>query len=270
MGVGVDVPRHRQARRRQRCAHPARAAEGLGGQQPGRAGDGARRPSRRSSRSSTTRRTAAARGSRSPTSSCWPACAGVEQAAENAGIDVEVPFAPGRTDASQEQTDVDSFAVLEPTADGFRNYLRAGHRRPAEQLLVDRARLLTLSAPEMTVLVGGLRVLGANHDGSDVGVLTERPGALTNDYFVNLLDLGHDVAADVRAPRRRSRAAIARPARLKWTGSRADLVVRLALPAARARRGLRERRRAAEVRGRLRGRVDQGDEPGPLRPRLRT
>ena len=116
-------------------------------------------------------------------------CAAVEQAAKNAGHDVEVPFAPGRTDASQEQTDVESFVVLEPPADGFRNYLGNGHEEPAEQRLVDKARLLTLSAPEMTVLVGGLRVLKANHDGSELGVLTTRPEALTNDFFVNLLDL---------------------------------------------------------------------------------
>jgi catalase-peroxidase len=115
-------------------------------------------------------------------------CAAVEQAAKNAGNDVEVPFTPGRTDASQEQTDVESFAVLEPAADGFRNYLRNVNGRPAEQRLVDRAQLLTLSAPEMTVLVGGLRVLAANHDQSDVGVLTTRSESLTNDFFVNLLD----------------------------------------------------------------------------------
>jgi catalase-peroxidase len=114
--------------------------------------------------------------------------AAVEEAARNAGVDVEVPFAPGRTDATQEQTDVDSFAVLEPKADGFRNYLRAGARRPAEQLLVDKARLMTLSAPETTVLVGGLRALGVGQNGSNVGVLTDRVGTLTNDWFVNLLE----------------------------------------------------------------------------------
>ena len=127
------------------------------------------------------------------------------------GVDVEVPFTPGRADASQEQTDVESFAALEPTADGFRNYLGKGHRLPAEYLLVDRANLLTLSAPEMTVLVGGLRVLGANHGGSrQLGVLTDTPGTLTNDFFVNLLDLGTTWTAtstttqdDVRGPRRR-------------------------------------------------------------------
>jgi catalase-peroxidase len=116
-------------------------------------------------------------------------CAAVEQAAKKAGHDVQVPFSPGRTDASEEMTDVDSFAVLEPTADGFRNYLRKGHDRPAEQLLVDRANLLTLTAPEMTVLVGGLRVLNANFGQSELGVFTERPETLTNDFFVNLLEM---------------------------------------------------------------------------------
>ena len=116
-------------------------------------------------------------------------CAAIEQAAKTAGHDVHVPFVPGRTDASSEQTDVDSFAVLEPTADGFRNYSSNGDSRP-EQLLIDRAHMLTLSAPEMTALVGGLRALNANTGQSALGVFTERPGALTNDFFVNLLD--HD------------------------------------------------------------------------------
>ena len=117
-------------------------------------------------------------------------CAAVEAAAKKAGHDVQVPFSPGRTDASQEMTDVESFAVLEPTADGFRNYLRKGDDRPAAELLVDRAHLLTLTAPEMTVLVGGLRVLNANFGQSELGVFTKRPGSLTNDFFVNLLDMG--------------------------------------------------------------------------------
>src|SRR5262249_52331304 len=116
-------------------------------------------------------------------------CAAVEQAARDGGVEVEVPFSPGRTDATQEWTDADSFAALEPTADGFRNYLRQGHPLAAEYLLLDRANLLTLTAPEMTVLVGGLRVLGANHKGSSLGVLTDRPGTLTNDFFVNLLSM---------------------------------------------------------------------------------
>ncbi len=116
-------------------------------------------------------------------------CAGVEQAAANAGSDVTVPFAPGRTDAAQEQTDVESFAVLEPRADGFRNYLREGEKLPPEKLLVERAHMLTLTAPEMTVLVGGMRALGANFGQSSHGVLTDHPGTLTNDFFVNLLDM---------------------------------------------------------------------------------
>jgi len=150
-------------------------------------------------------------------------CAAVERAARKAGHDVQVPFAPGRTDASQEQTDVESFAVLEPTADGFRNYLGPGHTRPAEHLLVDRACLLTLSAPEMTVLVGGLRVLNANYKQSRLGVFTSRPETLTNDFFVNLLDMGTEwrplsAAADVFEGRDRGTGA------LRWTASRVDLV----------------------------------------------
>jgi catalase-peroxidase len=150
-------------------------------------------------------------------------CAAVEQAAKNAGYDIEVPFAPGRTDASQEQTDVESFAVLEPAADGFRNYLGKVQPRQAEHTLVDRASLLTLTAPEMTVLVGGLRVLQANYDRSDLGVLTDRPGALTNDFFVNLLDMGTtwqptSDAEDTFEGRDRGTGE------LKWTGSRFDLV----------------------------------------------
>tara|TARA_B000000460_G_scaffold248350_1_gene225662 strand:- start:9 stop:1736 length:1728 start_codon:yes stop_codon:yes gene_type:complete len=150
-------------------------------------------------------------------------CAAVEGAAKNAGHDLQVPFSPGRTDALQEQTDVDSFAVLEPTADGFRNYLRNGHKRPAEELLVDRAQMLTLSAPEMTVLVGGLRVLNANVGQSELGVFTKRPETLTNDFFVTLLGMntewkkspkcehvfeGRDQGTD----------------ELKWMGTAVDLV----------------------------------------------
>ena len=150
-------------------------------------------------------------------------CAAVERAAKNAGYDAEVPFAPGRSDALQEQTDVESFAVLEPTADGFRNYLGKGLEVPAEGLLVERAHLLTLTAPEMTVLVGGMRVLNANHDGADLGVLTRRPEALTNDFFVNLLDLGTtwqptSDAEETFEGRDRETGE------LKWRGSRVDLV----------------------------------------------
>ena len=139
-------------------------------------------------------------------------CAGVEQAAKKAGVTVKVPFAPGRMDASQEQTDVESFAVLEPLADGFRNYLKGKFAVPAEALLVDKAQLLTLTAPEMTVLVGGLRVLGANAGGSKHGVFTSKPEALTNDFFVNLLDMGTEWKPTSEA-RECSKGATARPAR---------------------------------------------------------
>jgi catalase-peroxidase len=150
-------------------------------------------------------------------------CAGVEQAAENAGQKVTVPFTPGRTDASQEQTDVESFAVLEPKADGFRNYLQTKFTVSAEHLLLDRAQLLTLTAPEMTVLVGGLRVLGTNVGGMLHGVLTKQPEALTNDFFVNLLDMGTEwkaSAEDEDVFEGRDRAT----GELKWTGTRVDLI----------------------------------------------
>ncbi len=150
-------------------------------------------------------------------------CAGVEQGARNAGHDVTVPFTPGRMDASQEQTDVTSFAVLEPTADGFRNFLKGKHVVSAEALLVDRAQLLTLSGPEMTVLVGGLRVLGANAGQSEHGVFTKKPEALTNDFFVNLLDMSTEwkplsVDNDLFEGRDRKTGAP------RWTGTRVDLV----------------------------------------------
>jgi catalase-peroxidase len=149
--------------------------------------------------------------------------AAVEQAAKNAGYDVEVSFAPGRADASQEQTDVESFAALEPTADGFRNYLGKGHRLPAEFLLVDKANLLTLSAPEMTVLVGGLRVLGTNFKQSSLGVFTETPGSLTNDFFVNLLDLDTTWQKTSEGGETFECRDLA-TGEVKWTGSRVDLV----------------------------------------------
>jgi catalase-peroxidase len=150
-------------------------------------------------------------------------CAAVEQAAKNAGHDVTVPFTPGRMDASQEQTDVDSFAVLEPTADGFRNYLKTKYTVSAEELLVDRAQLLTLTAPEMTVLVGGMRVLNANFEQSQHGVFTNRPGALTNDFFMNLLDMNTawkatSEAEDLFEGRDRETGE------LQWTGTRIDLI----------------------------------------------
>jgi len=149
-------------------------------------------------------------------------CAAVEQAAKKAGHKVTVPFAPGRTDASQEQTDVESFTYLDPVADGFRNYLKAKYAVPAEELLIDKAQLLTLTAPEMTVLVGGMRVLGANVGKFQHGVFTKRPGTLTNDFFVNLLDMGTEWKAtsdeNVREGHDR------KSGKVKWTGTRVDLI----------------------------------------------
>ncbi len=150
-------------------------------------------------------------------------CAGVEQAAKNAGHDVTVPFTPGRMDTSQEQTDAVSFAVLEPIADGFRNYLKGKYGVSAEELLIDKAQLLTLTAPEMTVLIGGLRVLGANAGQSKHGVFTRQPEMLTNDFFVNLLDMGTQwqPAAGIEGVYEgRDR----KTNQVKWTGSRVDLI----------------------------------------------
>jgi len=150
-------------------------------------------------------------------------CAAVEKAAKDGGYNVPVPFTPGRTDASQDQTDVEAFAVLEPDADGFRNYVGKGHHVPAEHLLIERAFRLTLSAPEMTALVGGLRVLQVTAGQNGLGVFTKRPGSLTNDFFVNLLDMDtawlptSDAATDFEG-RGRTKSDV------KWTGSRVDLV----------------------------------------------
>ncbi len=149
--------------------------------------------------------------------------AAVEKAAKDAGYEISVHFSPGRTDASQENTDVESFAVLEPRADGFRNYARAGEKAPLEQLLVERAYLLGVTAPELTVLVGGLRALGANHGGSKHGVFTDKTGVLTNDFFVNLLDMGTEWKASETAENvyeGHDRASGA----LKWTATANDLV----------------------------------------------
>lgn len=150
-------------------------------------------------------------------------CAGIEQAAKNAGYDVTVPFSPGRTDASQEQTDVEAFAVLEPIADGFRNYMKSKYTVSAEEMLVDKAQLMTLTAPEMTALIGGMRVLNTNFDHSKHGVFTDRPGVLSNDFFVNLLDLGTKWKATSEADdlfEGRDRTT----GELKWTGTRVDLI----------------------------------------------
>ncbi|MEO6817465.1 MAG: peroxidase family protein, partial [Edaphobacter sp.] len=150
-------------------------------------------------------------------------CAGVEQAAKNAGSNVTVPFTPGRTDATQEQTDVESFAVLEPVADGFRNFLKGKYSVPAEMLLIDKAQLLTLTAPELTVLIGGLRVLDTNVGQTKHGVFTKRPETLSNDFFLNLLDMGTEWkptsgAQDVFEGRDRKTGEV------KWTGTRVDLI----------------------------------------------
>jgi len=150
-------------------------------------------------------------------------CAAVEQAAKNAGHDVQVPFSPGRTDAAQEQTDVDSFAVLEPSADGFRNYLANGHQRPAAELLVDRAHMLTLTAPEMTVLVGGMRVLNANVEPSELGVFTAHPETLTNDFFLNLLDMNTKWEKSSKCEHFFEGRDYG-SGELRWTGTAVDLV----------------------------------------------
>ena len=149
-------------------------------------------------------------------------CAGVEQAAKKAGQKVTVPFAPGRTDATQEQTDVESFGYLEPVADGFRNYLKTKFAVPAEELLIDKAHLLTLTAPEMTVLIGGMRVLNANFARSQHGVFTKRPETLTNDFFANLLDMRTEwrSTSDENVFEGFDRKS----GKLKWTGTRVDLI----------------------------------------------
>ena len=220
-GVGIrsQLPRHRQARWCQRRPHPAGAAEGLAGQRADRA----------------RRRVGEARAGATEFNSAGGAqisladlivlagSAAVEKAAKDAGHEVTVPFTPGRTDASQEQTDVESFAVLEPRADGFRNYLRAGEKLQPETLLVDKANLLRLSAPEMTVLVGGLRALGANVGGSQNGVLTDRAGSLTNDFFVNLLAPGTEWKASESAENVYEIRDLA-TGQVRWTATDVDLV----------------------------------------------
>ena len=263
LGVGVHLPRLRQARRRERRPHSPRAAEGLGGQP-------ARRSWRRCCKTlegiQSEFNSAAAGGKKVSLADLivLGGCAGVEQAAKNAGHNVTVPFTPGRMDASQEQTDVESFAVLEPIADGFRNYLKGKYSVPAEALLVDKAQLLTLTAPEMTVLVGGLRVLNANVGQSQHGVFTKRPEALTNDFFVNLLDMGTEWKAvsdakDVFEGRDRKTGEV------KWTGTRVDLVFGSNSQLRALAEVYGSCGRAGEVRPGLRGGVEQGDEPRSLR-----
>jgi catalase-peroxidase len=171
LGVCGNFPRQRQARWSERRAYSPGTAEGLGSQPAGRAGEGAHNWKR--SRRNSTAPSPAGRRSRLPTSSFWVAAPPSRKAARRAGHDVQVPFSPGRMDASQEQTDVDSFAVLEPTSDGFRNYIRKGDEGSAAELLVDKAQLMTLTAPEMTVLIGGMRALNANFGQSGHGVFTQ-------------------------------------------------------------------------------------------------
>ena len=198
-------------------------------------------------------------------------CAAVEQAAKNAGHDVTVPFTPGRTDALQEQTDVESFAVLEPTADGFRNYVQAGQTLAPESLLVDRANLLTLTAPEMTVIVGGMRALNANYKRSKHGVFTDRPETLTNDFFINLLDMtrnGKRPARPGTAPLHRCLRVVIAP-RARSTGPAPPSTWSSVLttnfePSRRSTRAMTR----GDVCARLRGCVGQGHEPRSLRPRL--
>ena len=194
-------------------------------------------------------------------------CAAVEQAAKKAGQDVTVPFVPGRTDASQEQTDVESFAVLEPRADGFRNYLRAGEKLPPETLLLERANLLTLTAPEMTVLVGGMRALGANAGRAPHGIFTDRPETLTNDFFVNLLDMGtewkaSDSAENVFEGRDRGTGEV------KRTATAVDLVFGSNSELRAIAEVYATDDSSGEVRPRLRAGVGQGHEPRSVRPGL--
>ncbi len=194
-------------------------------------------------------------------------CAGIEKAAKNAGHDVTVPFTPGRMDASQEQTDVESFDVLEPIADGFRNYLKGKYTVPAEALLIDKAQLLTLTAPEMTVLIGGMRVLNTNAGRSRHGVFTKRPEALTNDFFVNLLDMSTEwkpVSKDADVFEGRD----CKTGELQVDRHACRPGLWFELPTPRPGGSLRKFRRPEEVRPRLRRGLEQGDEPGSLRPRL--
>ncbi len=178
-------------------------------------------------------------------------CAGVEQAAKKAGHDVTVPFSAGRMDALQEQTDVISFALLEPIADGFRNYLKTQYTVSAEALLVDKAQLLTLTAPEMTVLVGGMRVLNTNFGQTQHGVFTQKPEALTNDFFVNLLDMGTEWKA-VSDTKDMFEGHDRKTGEVKWTGTRVDLIFFELYT---------EAERAEEICPGLRGGLDKGDEP---------
>ena len=222
MGVGVYLPRFGQARRRERRPHPPLAPQkDWEANQPGQLANVLETLQRIQSEFNN----AQSGGKKASLADLivLAGCAAVEQAAKSAGHAVTVPFTPGRMDATQGQTDVDSFAPLEPIADGFRNYLKGRYSVPAEALLVDKAQLLTLTAPEMTVPIGGLRVLKTNFGGAQQGVFTERPEALTNDFFVNLLDMGTEwkaVSKDVDVFEGRDR----KTGELKWSGTRVDLI----------------------------------------------
>ena len=260
LGGGGELPPDRQARRCQRRAAPARAPARLGGQQPVELAGVL----------DTLERVRSAFGT--PVSLAdvivLGGCAAVEKAAADAGVSVTVPFAPGRTDASQEQTDVDSFAVLEPKFDGFRNYLQKGSSLSPETLLVERANMLGLTTPELGVLVAGMRALDANYKGSRHGVFTDRPGTLTNDFFVNLLSMDTEWqpasqnGSAARVYEGRDRAS----GEVRWTATSVDLDLRRQRRAASGRRGVRLRRRAGDVRPALRGRLGQGHEQRPFRP----
>ena len=264
LGVGGQLPRHRQARRRERRADPARAAEGLGGQRAGRAGQGAAGP--RADPAGVQRSQSGGKRISLADLIVLGGCAAVEQAAKDAGHDVTVPFAPGRTDASQEQTDVESFAVLEPRADGFRNYLAPGEKLSPETLLLDRANMLTLTAPEMTVLVGGMRALGANVGQSPARRL-HRPARDADQRLLREpARHGHGVAAvrrrrgRLRGPRPRAPArSSGPPPPSTWSSARTRSCARIAeVYASDDAQG--------EVRARLRRRLGQGHEPRPVRP----
>ena len=240
----------------------------LGGEPANGIGEGADRSWKRSRRSSTRSATGGKKVSLADLI-VLGGDAAIEKAAKDAGTDVKIPFTPGRMDASQEQTDVESFEPLEPKADGFRNYIRGKQRLSPEEMLVDKAQLLRLTAPEMTVLVGGLRVLGANAGNSKHGVFTKKPETLTNDFFVNLLDMSTQWQPSPR-PTARSRVRRPRPedepGQVDGNPCRPDL--RFALTAARSRGSLCLRRCEGEVREGFRGGVDQGDERRSLRGRL--
>jgi catalase-peroxidase len=220
MGFRSVVPRHRHAGRREWCAHSSRSAEGLGGKQSG----GTRHIAASGGHPEGLQQHAA--GGKKVSLADLIVLGGgaaIEKAAKNAGYDVTVPFMPGRADASQEQTDVASFAYLEPAADGFRNYFRTGQRLSPPEMLVDRAKLLTLTVPEMTVLVGGMRTLNANAGQAAQGIFTDRPGTLSNDFFVNLLDMSTQWSKSTTSEgiyEGRDRET----GKLKWTATPVDLM----------------------------------------------